>query len=211
MFGAALHGTDTLTRTDIVAASQRAQSRVTLPHAERGSALVEFAIIMILLLTLMFGVMGFGQALYAYHFLNNAAKEATRWAAVNGNACSTDNSCDGAGYMNNGPATQANVNTYVQNHVPPGIVAANVTITACGVSGGAACATSTPEICSKAVGTLPATPNAPGCTVQVTVTYPFQFPFALLNTIIPVAGNTTAPCTKPGICLSSTSDLIIAH
>lgn len=180
-------------------------------RAEAGSALYEFAIILLLLMTLLFGVMGFGQALYAYHFVNNAAKEATRWAAVNGYTCNSDSSCDGAGYMNNGPATQANVNTYVQNHVPSGIVAANVTVTACGVSGGGACAASTPAICSTAVGGIGPIPNNPGCTVQVNVTYPFQFPFTLLNTIIPAAGNTTAPCTKPGICLSSTSDLIIAH
>jgi Flp pilus assembly protein TadG len=180
-------------------------------HAEAGSALVEFAMIFLLLITLFFGVMGFGQALYAYHFVNNAAKEATRWAAVNGYTCNSDTSCNGAGYMNNGPATQANVATYIQNRVPSGIVAANLTVTACGVSGGGACAASRPTICSTAVGGLGPIPNDPGCTVQVTVTYPFQFPFALLNTIIPAAGNTNAPCTKPGICLSSTSDLIIAH
>ena len=184
-------------------------------RTQRGTAMVEFAFIFIVLITLMFAIMGFGHVLYAYHFVNNEAKEATRWASVNGSNCGLDSSCNGAGYMNNGPASAANVNTYVQNHVPPGIDPTKVSISACGVAGGAACATSTPQVCTTTVGTGGAAvgpiPNYPGCTVQVTVNYPFQFPFALLNTLIPVATQTTAPCTKPGICLSSTSDTIIAH
>jgi Flp pilus assembly protein TadG len=177
--------------------------------------LVEFALIFIVLVTLLFGIMGFGHALYAYHFVNNMAKEATRWASVNGSSCSLDNSCNGAGYMNNGPASAADVNTYVQNHVPPGIDATKVVTSSCGVAGGNACANSTPQVCSTQIGTGAAavgpTPNYPGCTVQVQVNYPFQFPFALLDSVIPTATQTTAPCTKPGICLSSTSDLIIVH
>ena len=102
----------------------------TLKRKEKGATLVEFAFILILVLTILLGIMGFGHALYAYHFVNHAAKEATRWAAVNGQTCNSDFSCNGSGYMNNGPASQANIIAYVQNLVPPGIISANVTTNA---------------------------------------------------------------------------------
>ncbi len=168
---------------------------------EDGTGLVEFAFIVILLLSILFGIMGFGHALYAYHFVNNAAKEATRWAAVNGSSCSLDSSCNGSGYMNNGTASNANINTYVQKHIPMGITAANVTTTATWPP-----QANSPTICSAPVGTQPKTPQYPGCTVQVTVSYPYLFVFPLLP-----AATTTAPCTKPGICMSSTSDMVIVH
>jgi Flp pilus assembly protein TadG len=198
-------------RSSLIFQLPAANARSCTRPAESGTGLVEFAFIFLLLITLMFGIMGFGHALYAYHFVNNEAKEATRWTSVNGSNCSLDSSCNGTGYMNNGPASATDVNTYVQNHVPAGIDPTKVITSACGVAGAAVCAASTPEVCSKAVGALPATPNYPGCTVQVTVSYPFQFAFAPINSIVPAASTTTAPCTKPGICMSSTSDMIIAH
>ena len=88
---------------------------------QRGAALVEYAFTFIFSMTLFLGIMEFGHALYAYHFVNNAAKEATRWAAVNGANCNYDSSCNGTAPMNNGPAKSADVNTFVQNHIPPGI------------------------------------------------------------------------------------------
>jgi Flp pilus assembly protein TadG len=167
---------------------------------EAGTSLVEFAFAALFFLTLLFGIMAFGTALYAYHFVNNAAKSASRWAAVNGSTCGDDGSCNGTGGMSNGPATTTAVNTYVQGLVPQGITAGNVGTSACGVSGGSVCAGSTPTGCTT-------TPNAPGCTVQVTVSYAFIFPFPL----IPAPKTATAPCTQPGICMSSTSDMVIAH
>jgi len=168
---------------------------------ERGAALVEYAFILILFLTLLFGIGAFGHALYVYHFVNYAAKQATRWASVNGSTCNSDTSCNGVGTMNNGPVTAANITTYVKNIAPTGINPAGITVTSCGVSGGTACAASTPEICTTAIGTgvnaLPATPNYPGCTVQVQVQYTFTLIFPLIS---------TAPIT-----LSSTSDMIIVH
>jgi Flp pilus assembly protein TadG len=162
--------------------------------------MVELALVLILFVTILLGIMGFGHLLYAYHFVNNAAKEATRWASVNGATCNTDSTCSA-------PASASDVNSFVQNHVPAGIVAANVVTSACGVSGGSACAASTPQVCTAAVGSQPATPDYPGCTVQVTVSYSFEFIFPLL----PSSATIHAPCTKPGICLSSRSDMVIVH
>ncbi len=68
----------------------------------------------ILLLTMLFGIAAFGQALYSYHFVAHAAREATRWASVNGANCAADSSCKA-------PAAQSDVQTYVSNLIPPGI------------------------------------------------------------------------------------------
>jgi len=177
--------------------SGSSRSRLRRGKGERGAALVEYALTFIFSMSLFLGIMEFGHALYAYHFVNNAAKEATRWAAVNGANCSSDGSCNGTAPMNNGPAKLTDVNTYVQNHIPAGIDTTKVTTTACGLADTAACAASTPQVCTKVVGTQPATPNAPGCTVQVQVTYSFSFVFPLIS-------------SSP-ISMSSTSDMIIIH
>lgn len=159
-------------------------------RGERGATLVEYALSLIFTLTLFLGIMGFGHALYAYHFVNNSAKEATRWAAVNGANCSYDSSCNGTAPMNSGPASASDINTYVMNHIPAGIDPTKVTTSACGTQGGAVCAVSTPTFCAT-------TPNAPGCTVQVTVSYSYNFIFPLLP---------SGP-----IAMSSSSDMVIVH
>ncbi len=172
---------------------------------ESGATLVEMALIIMLLLTVLFGIMAFGHALYAYHFVNHVAKEAARWAATNGHACTFDSTCNGtnnAPVYNNAPATAANVNTYVQNFVPPGIVAANVNANTSWPT-----TANSPTICTAAVGGQGPFNNYPGCTVQVQVTYAFNFIFPLL----PPTTTTTAPCTQPGLCMSSTSEFVIVH
>src|ERR1039458_73601 len=78
---------------------------------EEGSALVEFAFVLILVLTFMFGIMDFSRFLYTDHFLSGAAREGTRYAMVRGStwttacASTTTFSCN---------ASAANVISYVQ-------------------------------------------------------------------------------------------------
>jgi Flp pilus assembly protein TadG len=155
------------------------RSRFDRLKGEEGTDLVEFAIMSILLMTLLFGIAGFGHALYAYHFVSSEARDATRWAAVNGSTCSDDGSCTA-------PATAADIQTYVKDHIPPGIdssqVSANPSWPPTGSNGPTTCST---------------TANAPGCTVEVQVTYNFHFIFPLIS-------------TSP-LPLSSTSEMVIAH
>jgi hypothetical protein len=60
-----------------------------VPHlrGERGNALVEFAVTLVVLLTVLFGIIDIGRALYAYDWLYNAARQTTRWAMVRGAFC----------------------------------------------------------------------------------------------------------------------------
>jgi Flp pilus assembly protein TadG len=180
-----------------------------LTGLEHGTSLVEFALIFILLATMVLGIMSFAHAIYAYHFIDHAAKSATRWAAVNGAQCVNDGSCTApvtctAGsctYCTTGcaAATAADIQNYVVSLAPPGIIAANVTAATTWPA-----QTTSPAACTT-------TNNGIGCTVQVTVSYPFQFDFPLIDAMVPAATTTTAPCTTAGICMKTTSQMVIAH
>jgi len=150
--------------------------------------MLEFALVVIFLLTMLFGVMDFGRALYTYHFVSNAARSATRWAMVNGHDCALDSTCNGTAPMNNGPATVADVQNYVKGLTPPGIDPNQIVTTVCGASDGGKCAASPPSCTTQ---------NGAGCTVSVTVSYDFSF-------LAPLVYSST-------INLSSTSQMIIAH
>lgn len=51
---------------------------------QRGNALVESALTGIIFLTVLFGVVGFGRAMWAYSWTAHAAREASRYASVRG-------------------------------------------------------------------------------------------------------------------------------
>ena len=90
-----------------------------LLRSERGSGLVEYAIIVILFMTMLLGIADFSRALYAYHFVSSQAREAARYAMVRG--CSTTSThCPVA-------ATPSDIQTFVKN-VPLGIDASKVTV-----------------------------------------------------------------------------------
>lgn len=141
----------------------RALNRLRPLRGERGSTLVEFALSFAFLLSMLFGIAGFGHALFVYHFVSEAARDATRWAIVNGSTCATDASCSA-------PASTTDIDTYVKSLVPqsinPSQISTNVTYPI--QSDG-------PAICST-------TDNAPGCTVEVKVNYTYNFIFPLLPT-----------------------------
>src|SRR5262249_3356086 len=143
-----------------------------------GAALVEYAFIGMIFLTLIFGISGFGHALFAYHFVNEAAKEAARYAAVRGATCGTDSSCTAANSATGtaGPTTQADIAAYVNSLAPQSINTALVTTTATWPGPGS------PPICSGVYnGAGPWPPKSPGCTVQVQVQYSYSFIFPLIR------------------------------
>lgn len=174
---------------------------------QRGATLVEYAFVLMLFLGLLFGISGFGHALFVYHALDHLAKEGTRYASVRGStcdvtptgqpSCTASNSASGIA----GPTTKADVQTFVKSLTPQSIDPTKLTINVCGVaSPTAVCPASSldgPENCTAAVGTLPITPNYPGCTVEVQVQYPYTFIFPLVHT--------------GTVAMSSTSDMIIVH
>jgi Flp pilus assembly protein TadG len=121
--------------------------------SERGSELVEFALTLTILLSLIFGIIGFAQAAYAYHFVSNVAREATRYASVRGLTCPP-------AVLSDCPMTDLGIESYVKNLAPSGINASQLSATRTSINPGGNCN---------------GVAYNPGCAVQVNVTYPFAF------------------------------------
>jgi Flp pilus assembly protein TadG len=182
-----------------------------LRNRQAGASLVEYAFIFIVFMSVLLGICAFGHMLYVYHYVNHAAKEATRYATVRGSTCSDDLSCTSTNSASGtaGPTTASDIQTYVSNMVLAGIDTSKLVVPTtsayfCGVVG-SVCNPAVPS--AKAECNTSATANKPGCTVKVTVAYSYNFIFPLL----PGSTTTTAPCTSSGYCLSSTSQMVIVH
>jgi Flp pilus assembly protein TadG len=136
---------------------------------EDGGAIVEMAIASVLFLAALFGIIQACWALYVYNYVNEAAREATRYAIVRGGTYSPTN-CTAPG-----PATcvaqagsTGDIAQYVRSLAYPGVDSSKLTVSTTwpGTSGTPSC---------------PSAPcNNPGNLVKVVVSYPFSFniPFA---------------------------------
>jgi len=173
-------------------------SRKAIKRQQRGASLVEYALMLIIFLSLMFGIGAFGHALFAYQAVNHLAKSGARWAAVNGYTCPDDSSCNGTAGMNNGRASAGDIQTYVTSLLPSSMQASKLTVTPTWVA-----PVGSPPVCTVAVpnptggANIGPYNNYPGCTVQVQVQYSYDFIFPLMP-----------PQT---VNMSSTAQLIISH
>ncbi|GGA61218.1 hypothetical protein GCM10011507_10890 [Edaphobacter acidisoli] len=136
-------------------------------NGEQGNTLVEMAVSALLLLCFIFGVMEICLALYTYHNISEAAREATRFAIVRGNSCTS--------WASACPASTGDIQNYVKGLGYPGIDPSKMTIT--------------PTWTSYTSGyTCPAAPspcNSTGnlVTVKVQYNFPLSLPFVSLTTI----------------------------
>jgi Flp pilus assembly protein TadG len=164
---------------------------------QRGAVTFEFTLAMVLVLfPLMFGILDFSRAAYAYHWVSYAAREGTRWASVRGAACLLlSGGC---------PAAATDIQTFIQSIAPPGMY----TATCSGNNAGCISINTTSSFvwpgkggdgndCTN--GGVLAT-NSPGCIVKVQVNYYFGFTLPYLG---PVVGTT--------IKLQSTSQMVISQ
>lgn len=124
---------------------------------ERGQALVEFALTIPVVCAVLFGIVDFGRALYAYDIVGSAARLGTRYAMVRGSSCPTAPACT---------VDSAHVQTYVRSAIG-------------GFDTGSLTVTTTWPPASGCPGLL----ATPGCPVNVKVTYPFAFLISLPLTI----------------------------
>lgn len=119
---------------------------------ERGSSLPEAAIVMSVLLAMLFGIIDFGRATYTYAYVAQVARQGARWMIVRGSQCTVLDHCN---------AQSSDVQTYIRS-----------------LGQGATDSSKIGATAGFNTSTCPAgspVSNAPGCTVSVTVTYPFQF------------------------------------
>jgi Flp pilus assembly protein TadG len=126
-----------------------------------GQTLVETAICVSVLLTVTFGIMGAGLALYTYNIVCEAARDGSRYAMVHGSSCS---GC---------VATNASVQSYVRGLGYPAVSASNLSVNATWPDSGTSC---TPSVSPC---------DNPGNNVMVTVTYqlPWSIPFMPSSTL----------------------------
>jgi Flp pilus assembly protein TadG len=125
---------------------------------QRGGSLVEQALVLMVFLIILFGIIDFGHALYTYHFVSNAAREATRWASVRGATTS----------LPGGQATDASVRALVKDVAGMGLDPAKITVDTDWPSGNPPCSVFN---------------NNPGCVVRVKVQYAYDFlPFLPVST-----------------------------
>ena len=129
-------------------------------RSEEGSAIMETAMSIIIMLIFIFGVMETGFALYSYHFISEAAREGTRYAIVRGSTAGA--AC--ASYSSSAcKASPTDVTNYVKNLGFPGINPSDLTVN--------------PVWSAYTAGTTcPGTPpcNSPGNQIAVTVQYNFH-------------------------------------
>jgi Flp pilus assembly protein TadG len=133
--------------------------------AETGSAMVEFALSAVILLTVCFGILGVALAMYSYAFVSSAARDATRYAIVRGATLKTD--CTAPGYATC-VAQVSDITQFVQQESFPGINPNNLTVSATWLNAdGTSCGTS--DSC-----------KVPGSFVYVKVSYPYVLSVPLL-------------------------------
>lgn len=156
-------------------------------RSDAGSTLVETAISISLLLTLLIGIIEGCLMVYTYHFISNAAREGTRYAIVHGATWAQppwNNAIPCLAYSDSGcTATTTNIQDYVASLTFPGIDTSDITVT--------------PTWYDTPGGSSGPTNNAYGDYVQVQVQYnfPVSIPF------IP----------KSSLTMSSTSMMVISQ
>ena len=151
---------------------------------ESGSQLVEFALSLLVLATMLFAIMYFCLAAYAYHYVTYAAQEGARFAIVRGNAwqgktCAT--SAPPNFTMKYACVAQSgDIQNYVKSIAPPLINPTQITVTTTWPAKTPTCASG----CSACT-----TANSQGCLVSVQVSYAFGYPMAFMpNRILTFSG-----------------------
>jgi len=125
--------------------------------SQRGNSLVEQALTITFLCSIMFGIIDCARLMYAYHFVANAAREAARYASVRSASSGT-------------PVNNGNVQSLVRNVPGMGLDSNQLSTT----TNYLAPPHGSPS-CPGGAGS-----NKPGCMVQVQVTYNYSFILPLL-------------------------------
>ena len=151
---------------------------------DAGSEMVEFALSICIWMGAAFLIMYGSFALYAAHFVANAAESAGRFAMVRGSSWN-GSSCSSSAF--DCTATSTDISNYVIDSIPPGLSSSNISVSSAWPG-----TTSTGGTCDSQDGA-----NSPNCIVKVTVSYNFRFPVPFF--------------TQNALPLSSTSQVTITQ
>jgi Flp pilus assembly protein TadG len=142
----------------------------TSAHGQRGAVMVEFAITLLLMLTVIFGIIEFSKALYQYNTIANAARMGSRWMAIRGvKGVACNGGCPITTGSSTDPAcTDANLSTCssVVAYVKSQLTLIDTTDTTLAVNAyWSSTVNDTSNSCSST--------GAEGCYATVVVSYPF--------------------------------------
>lgn len=141
-------------------------------RSDEGATLVETAVSTAIVMMLLFGVFDMSLAFYTYHYVSDAAREATRYAIVRGNMCSAQTpnqtDCD---------AGQPQIAAFVEGLSYPGIDPSNLEVTTTWNTG---TLQSSGHTTWSSCGTSDSC-KSPGNQVQVTVVYKFPLAIPFVN------------------------------
>ena len=146
-----------------VGCDARARTWLQSLRDDRGSEAVEFALALSIWMGISFMIMYVSFALYAAHFVANAAEEGARYASVRG---SSWNNASCSSKTLDCSASSTDIASYVKNAAPPGLSTSSLNISTSWPG-----TTSSGTTCDTADGT-----NSPNCIVTVTVSYNVSFP-----------------------------------
>jgi hypothetical protein len=146
-------------------------SRRRRQNGDSGSALVEFAISSVVILSVLFGIIDAGRALYAFDWVGNAARQGTRFMIVRGLYCVYDPVPLPGGC----PATAADSTNYITNATGNGLDTT-------GIDTSQVTVTTTCFLVGHALGPPPCAPTG---WVIVNVQYNFRFITPFLAAIPP--------------------------
>lgn len=132
---------------------------------ESGSELVEFALAIWIWIAIVFLILYGAFAIYAEHFVGEAAHDGARYAMVRGSTWS-GSSCTNSGTMEC-DASGTDVRRFIADRLPPGLSSNNLTVSTTWPG-----TTSTGTDCDTYYGS-----NSPDCVVEVQVDYTLTFPF----------------------------------
>lgn len=88
---------------------------IKLLRDRSGQSLIEFAVAAPVFLLMLFGTINFGIGIHRYNMIADLAQEGARWASVRGSGSRT------------GPASSADVQTYIQSRTPGFTITASAT------------------------------------------------------------------------------------
>jgi Flp pilus assembly protein TadG len=135
---------------------------------EDGSNLVEMGLSMIVFMPFFFAVIQFSYGLYVYNYVGEAAREATRWAAVRGSTCYSDL---GSSFCPSNGSSDTDIQSYVQGMGFPGMNKSSISV----ATNWYTASSGTPRTWSLCSSGIPAC-NKPGNQVQIAVSYPVPLP-----------------------------------
>ena len=170
----------------------------------RGSTIVEFAVVFLILFAFMLGIIDFSRAMYAYHGVSNAAREASRFASIRGHAsCTTTPRTFPTA---NCPLTTTDVSNFVSAQLTTSGIYNNV-VTTPAAAGDVSVTTSWSgkqgDGTTTCLTATSPTVQDPGCQVSVALQYKFGFSLPFW-----VAYQATAP---PVVTMSTTSVVVVSQ